>query len=109
MRFALFYEVLRLPACAVDGLVSVPGIASFQRGDDVADVESPAQHVVLLAGAGLDPRHGAAFLGPGFCGIARFGKTAQDSKLTFGAAYPDIVSGGVHEPVEHGGCARTDC
>lgn len=33
-----------------------------------------------------------ALPGPGFRGIVRFGIAAQDSKLLFGTAFPDMVS-----------------
>ena len=33
------------------------GITVRQRSDDVADIDASAQHVILVAGAGLDPGH----------------------------------------------------
>ena len=62
LGLVLLDQVLGLPAGAVVRFINVLGIALLQRGDDVADVDASAQHVVGVAGAGLDPRHNQALL-----------------------------------------------
>ena len=57
LGLVLLDEVLGLPPCAVDRFINVLGIAPLQRGDDVADVDASAQHVILVASARLDPGH----------------------------------------------------
>ena len=46
----LLDQVLSLPAGAVRC-----SVAALQRGDDVADIDALAQHVIGVVGAGLDP------------------------------------------------------
>ena len=64
MRLVLLDEVLGLPARAIDRFIKVLGIVPPQRGDDVADVDASAQHVILVAGARLDPGHDTPLLIP---------------------------------------------
>src|SRR6516162_4404970 len=100
LRLMLLDQVFGLAACTIERRVDEFGAAFVQRGDDVADIEASAQHIVFLGRAGLDTRHGAAFPGPGFCGIVCLGIATQRGMLAFSPAHPDIVGDGLHEPVE---------
>ena len=60
----LLDQVLGLPAGAIDRFINVFGIAALQRGDDIADIDASAQHVIGVAGAGLDPGHYPPLLVP---------------------------------------------
>src|SRR5208283_1866269 len=97
----LLDQVLGLPACAVERLINVLGIVVLQGGDDVADIDASAQHVVGVAGAGLDPGHDPPLLVPRLGGVACLGKAAQNLGLVYGPAHPDIVGGGFDQAVEH--------
>ena len=70
------------------------GITARQRGDDVADIDASAQHVIGVAGAGLDPGYDPSLLLPRLGRVARLGKTAQNLGLALGTAHPDIDGGG---------------
>ena len=77
----LLDQVLGLPAGAVDRFINVFGIAALQRGDDVADIDASAQHVIGVAGAGLDPGYDPPLLVPRLGRVARLGKAAQNLGL----------------------------
>ena len=89
------------PAGAVVRFINVLGIALLQRGDDVADVDASAQHVVGVAGAGLDPRHDAPLSVPRPGRVAGLGKAAQNLCLALGPTHPDIVGSRIDEAIEH--------
>jgi hypothetical protein len=76
-------------------------LAALQRGDDVADIDASAQHVIGVAGAGLDPGRHPPLLVPRLGRVARLGKAAQNLSLVHGTAHPDIGGGGVDQAVEH--------
>jgi hypothetical protein len=97
----LLDQVLDLSAGAVDRFINVFGIAALQRGDDVADIDASAQHVIGVAGAGLDPGHHPPLLVPRLGRVARLGKAAQNRSLVHGTAHPDIVGGSFDQAVEH--------
>jgi hypothetical protein len=66
-----FFSGGRGQAATVLAAGSAPLTALVETGKHITDIEAPAKHVVFLARAGLDARHGATFPGPGFRGIAR--------------------------------------
>ena len=86
---------------SIDHFINVSGIAALQRGDDVADIDTSAQHVIGVAGAGLDPGHHPPLLVPRLGRVARLGKATQNLSLVHGTAHPDIVGGGFDQAVEH--------
>jgi hypothetical protein len=73
----------------------------LQRGDDVADIDASAQHVIGVTGAGLDPGHDPPLLVPRLGRVTRLGKAAHKLSLVHGTAHPDIVGGGFDQAVEH--------
>jgi hypothetical protein len=73
--------VQSLPAGAVDRFINVSGIAALQRGDDLADIDTSARHVIGAAGAGLDPGHHPPPLVPRLGRVARLGKATQNLSL----------------------------
>ena len=82
-------------------VASMLGITVRQRSDDVADIDASAQHVILVAGAGLDPGHDPPLLVPRFGCVTRLGKAAQNCGLALGPAHPDIMAGTLNKAVEH--------
>jgi hypothetical protein len=78
------------------------GIAIFQRGDNVPDIDPTPQHVVLVALLRFDPGRDAALSGSRFGGVARFGISARNGKLPFGTARADIAGLYLDQPVEYG-------
>jgi hypothetical protein len=79
----------------------VLGIAPLQRGDDVADVDASAQHVILMAGTRLDPGHDTPLLIPRLGRVARLGKATQHLGLALGSPHPDIIGDRLDKAVEH--------
>ena len=106
-RFAPFAvdQVFCLSACTVERSVNVLRAAFVQRGSDVTDIEFPAEHLVFLARAGLDARHGTALPGPGFQGIARLGVPRQHGMPALGTAHADVIGDGVPRPCRARGIA----
>ena len=68
---------------------------------NVADIDASAQHVIGVAGAGLDPGYHPPPLVPRFGRVAGLGKAAQHLGLALGAAHPDIIGGRLDQAVEH--------
>src|SRR2546425_2745988 len=77
--------------------------ASFplERGDDVADVNATAQHVVGVAGAGFNPGHDPPLFVPRLGRVVGLGKTAQHPVLVHGTADPDIIGGRFDQSIEY--------
>jgi len=101
LRLVLLDEVFGLPACAVDRLIKVLGIAPLQRGDDVANVDASAQHVILVAGTRLDPGHDTPLLIPRLGRVAFLGKATQHLGLALRSPHPDIIGNRLDKTIEH--------
>lgn len=102
LRVVQLDEVLGLATLAVQTVIEPFGIAAWDVGDGVANIEP--------SGCGFDARYDTMLAAPGLGTVTRFGIAAHDARLLFRPPHPHIIGRRLDQAVQHGVAGQAeDC